>query len=91
MTAEGIPLPTDAELTPEAREILGALPPLNVFRAVAALPASLRPFLELGGSLLERHQPDAGGARARDPARRAPHAARPTSASSTSSSRARSG
>jgi len=48
----GLPLPTDAELTPEAREILGALPPLNVFRAVAALPASLRPFLELGGSLL---------------------------------------
>jgi AhpD family alkylhydroperoxidase len=50
--SEGIPLPTDDALTPEAREILGALPPLNVFRAVAALPASLRPFLELGGSLL---------------------------------------
>ncbi len=40
MTADGLPLPTDAELTPEALEILGALPPLNVFRAVAALPAS---------------------------------------------------
>jgi len=52
MTADAIPLPSDAELTPQAREILGALPPLNVFRAVAALPASLRPFLELGGSLL---------------------------------------
>jgi len=52
MTADALPLPTDADLTPEAREILGVLPPLNVFRAVAALPASLRPFLELGGSLL---------------------------------------
>lgn len=48
----GIPLPPDDELTPETRAILGALPPLNVFRAVAVLPASLRPFLELGGSLL---------------------------------------
>ena len=50
--SEGLPLPADDALTPEAREILAALPPLNVFRAVAALPASLRPFLELGGSLL---------------------------------------
>lgn len=52
MTAPGLPLPTDDELTPEAREALAALPPLNVFRALAALPASLRPFLELGGSIL---------------------------------------
>ena len=52
MSESGLPLPSDADLTPEAREILGALPPLNVFRAVAMLPASLRPFLELGGSLL---------------------------------------
>ena len=52
MTADALPLPADADLTPEAREILAALPPLNVFRAVATLPASLRPFLELGGSLL---------------------------------------
>ena len=28
------------------------LPPLNVFRAVASVPASFRPFLQLGGSLL---------------------------------------
>jgi AhpD family alkylhydroperoxidase len=52
MTDAGLPLPTDDELAPEAAEILAALPPLNVFRAVAALPASLRPFLELGASLL---------------------------------------
>jgi AhpD family alkylhydroperoxidase len=52
MTDAGFPLPTDDELAPEAREVIQALPPLNVFRAVAALPASLRPFLELGASLL---------------------------------------
>ncbi len=52
MTDTGFPLPTDDELAPEARAIVSGLPPLNVFRAVAALPASLRPFLELGASLL---------------------------------------
>ena len=52
MADHGLPLPTDDELAPEALELLQALPPLNVFRAVAALPASFRPFLELGGSLL---------------------------------------
>jgi 4-carboxymuconolactone decarboxylase len=52
MNEPGLPLPDDEDLDPRAREILGGLPPLNVFRAVAALPRSLRPFLELGGSLL---------------------------------------
>ncbi|MFN8114423.1 MAG: carboxymuconolactone decarboxylase family protein [Solirubrobacterales bacterium] len=52
MTDTGFPLPTDDELDPAAREVISNLPPLNVFRAVAALPASLRPFLELGASLL---------------------------------------
>jgi 4-carboxymuconolactone decarboxylase len=52
MTSTGLPLPTDEELPPEAVQALAALPPLNVFRAVAILPASLRPFLELGGSIL---------------------------------------
>jgi AhpD family alkylhydroperoxidase len=46
------PLPADEDLTPETLEALRALPPLNIFRALAALPASLRPFLELGGSIL---------------------------------------
>lgn len=52
MTETGIPLPSNEELSPEALRILGSLPPLNVFRAVAILPRSLRPFLELGGSIL---------------------------------------
>ena len=52
MSAAGLSLPTDQELPPEAVQALAALPPLNVFRAVAILPASLRPFLELGGSIL---------------------------------------
>lgn len=52
MSETGIPLPTDEELAPETLEVLGRLPPLNVFRAVAILPRSLRPFLQLGGSLL---------------------------------------
>jgi alkylhydroperoxidase family enzyme len=56
MTTSGLPLPTDRELPQEAVETLGALPPLNVFRAVAILPASLRPFLELGGSILAGSQ-----------------------------------
>lgn len=52
MSDHGLPLPTDDQLAPEALEVLRALPPLNVFRAIAALPASFRPFMELGGSLL---------------------------------------
>ncbi len=47
-----LPLPTDDELPEEIRQALASLPPLNVFRAVAAVPGSFRPFLELGGSLL---------------------------------------
>jgi 4-carboxymuconolactone decarboxylase len=52
MTDPGLPLPADEDLPPDARETLAALPQLNVFRAVATLPRSLRPFLELGGSIL---------------------------------------
>jgi len=47
-----VPLPNDSDLTQEAREMLAALPPLHVFRMVANAPASLRPFLELAGSIL---------------------------------------
>jgi alkylhydroperoxidase family enzyme len=47
-----IPLPDDEDLPEEIRAALGAMPPLNVFRMVAAVPASFRPFLQLGGSLL---------------------------------------
>jgi alkylhydroperoxidase family enzyme len=47
-----LPLPADEDLPDEIRATLAGLPPLNVFRAVAGVPASFRPFLELGGSLL---------------------------------------
>jgi 4-carboxymuconolactone decarboxylase len=52
MGTPGLPLPTDAELPADATRMLGKLPPLNVFRAVAGVPAALRPFLQLGGALL---------------------------------------
>ena len=47
-----IPLPTDDELEPRAREILGNVPPLNVFRMVAGTRRGLRPFLGLGAAVL---------------------------------------
>jgi AhpD family alkylhydroperoxidase len=47
-----IPLPTDDELTPEHREMLGKVPPLNVFRMVAGTQRGLRPFLQLGAAVL---------------------------------------
>ena len=47
-----IPLPTDDEITPEHRETLGKVPPLNVFRMVAGTRRGLRPFLQLGGAVL---------------------------------------
>jgi 4-carboxymuconolactone decarboxylase len=50
--SHGLPLPADEDLPPETREVLANLPPLNVFRAVASVPNSFRPFLQLGGSLL---------------------------------------
>ena len=47
-----IPLPNDDELTPEHRELLAKLPPLNVFRMVAGTQRGLRPFLQLGSVVL---------------------------------------
>jgi 4-carboxymuconolactone decarboxylase len=47
-----IPLPTDEELTAEAREYLADLPPLNVIRMFAGAPAALRPMAELGQAIL---------------------------------------
>jgi AhpD family alkylhydroperoxidase len=47
-----IPLPVDDELTPEHRELLGKVPPLNVFRMVAGTHRGFRPFLQLGGAVL---------------------------------------
>jgi AhpD family alkylhydroperoxidase len=47
-----IPLATDAELTPELREVLDSLPALNIFRMLANAPTNLRPFVDYGMSLL---------------------------------------
>jgi AhpD family alkylhydroperoxidase len=47
-----LPLPSDDDLPEPIARVLANLPPLNVFRAVAGLPDSFRPFLQLGGSLL---------------------------------------
>jgi alkylhydroperoxidase family enzyme len=57
--ANGLPLPADEELPAEVREVLANLPPLNVFRMVARLPGSFRPFMQLGGSLLGYERIDA--------------------------------
>jgi 4-carboxymuconolactone decarboxylase len=59
VTEPRLPLPSDDDLPEEIRAALGGLPPLNVFRAVASLPASFRPFLQLGGSLLADPEFDA--------------------------------
>jgi 4-carboxymuconolactone decarboxylase len=50
--APRIPLPTDDELTPEHRDMLDKVPPLNVFRMVAGTRRGLRPFLQLGAAVL---------------------------------------
>jgi AhpD family alkylhydroperoxidase len=47
-----IPLPSDDELTPEHRELLANLPPLNVFRMLAGMPKAIQPFMQLGGAVL---------------------------------------
>src|SRR6476661_6301835 len=47
-----IPLATDDELTPELREVLARLPPLNIFRMLANAPANLKTFVDWGLSLL---------------------------------------
>jgi len=47
-----MPFPGDDELTPEIRERLAELPPLNVFRMMARTPASFKPFLDIAGSIL---------------------------------------
>jgi alkylhydroperoxidase family enzyme len=54
-----LPLPADEDLPAEIREVLASLPPLNVFRAVAGVPNSFRPFMQLGGSLLGGPEIDA--------------------------------
>ena len=52
MASTRIPYPTENELTPEVRELLSRLPPLNIMRMIAGAPAALRPLSELGEALL---------------------------------------
>lgn len=47
-----IPPPADDELDDESKALLAELPPLNVTRAFAGAPASLRPLIDLGRSIL---------------------------------------
>ena len=53
-----VPLPADADLEPEIRELLSKLPPLNVFRMWANAPASFRPLVEFAFSLLAKSEFD---------------------------------
>jgi len=53
-----IPLPTDEELTPEARELLTQLPPLNVVRMFANAPEALKPLTDLGQAILLKGELD---------------------------------
>ena len=46
-----IPLPREEDLDPEARELLSLLP-LNVFRMLGNVPTSIKPFVDMGGSVL---------------------------------------
>ena len=50
--AEKIPLPDEAQLSPEIVATLKKLPPLNVFRMVANAPASFHGFLDFAMSIL---------------------------------------
>ncbi len=47
-----IPLPQDADLPENIQNVLGALPPLNIFRMVANAPASFEGFMGLATSIL---------------------------------------
>lgn len=46
-----IPLPREGDLDPESRELLSLLP-MNVFQMLGNAPASLQPFIDMGGSIL---------------------------------------
>ena len=50
--ASKIDLPTDTDVSPQIRETLSRLPPLNVFRLMAATPTSFQPFVDFAMSIL---------------------------------------
>lgn len=47
-----IPLPANDSLSPEIRERLSSMPPLNVFRMVANAPGCFNGFLDFGSSIM---------------------------------------
>ena len=53
-----VPLPDESQLAPEIRERLAKLPPLNVFRMMANVPASFHPLIDFATSLLMRGEFD---------------------------------
>ena len=53
-----VPLPDESTLAPEVRERLAKLPPLNVFRMMANVPASFQPLIDFAMSLLLRGEFD---------------------------------
>ena len=57
--APRIPPPDESSLPDDIKELLGSLPPLNLFKVLANAPASFRPFLELGGAILFKSEFDA--------------------------------
>jgi 4-carboxymuconolactone decarboxylase len=54
LTMARVPYPHAATLSPETRELLGRLPPLNVFRMLAGGEGLLRAFSRFGDHLLNR-------------------------------------
>jgi 4-carboxymuconolactone decarboxylase len=53
-----IPFPKDVDLDSKTKEILSILPPLNLFRMFGNAPASIKEFLDMGGSILMRSEFD---------------------------------
>lgn len=51
--------PDPATLPEPVRELLGRIPPLNLFRILAHAPTAVRPFVQLGNALLTRGTLDA--------------------------------
>jgi alkylhydroperoxidase family enzyme len=54
-----LPYVDPEQASPEVREALEALPPLNIFRALAHAETCLRPALRLGQAILTRQELDA--------------------------------
>lgn len=53
-----VPLPEDSELSEEIRSALASIPPFNIFRMIANMPASFRPLTDLAASILLRSEFD---------------------------------